>query len=155
VAVGPVRDGQGRRLRLELNAALLVTLMEPGPNRLHQIAQGVADLDRAVAFYRDVLQLPLIARFDPPGLAFFDLGSTRLLLERGASSALLYLAVDDIDATTATLTAAGVAFVDTPHLIHRDDAGQFGAPGSEEWMTFFHDSEQNLLALAERRPPSG
>jgi methylmalonyl-CoA/ethylmalonyl-CoA epimerase len=129
--------------------------MEPGSNRLHQVAQGVADLDRAVAFYRDVLQLPFIARFDPPGLAFFDLGSTRLLLERGASSALLYLAVDDIDATTTALAAAGVAFVDTPHLIHRDDAGQFGAPGREEWMTFFYDSEQNLLALAERRPPSG
>ena len=67
---------------------------------------------------------------------------------------MLYLAVDDIDATTTALTAAGVSFVDAPHLIHRDDAGQFGAAGGEEWMTFFHDSEQNLLALAEpgRRP---
>ena len=101
---------------------------EPGSNRLHQIAQGVTDLDRAVAFYRHVLQLPLIARFDPPGLAFFDLGSTRLFLERGASSALLYLAVDDIDATTTALTAAGVSFVDAPHLIHRDDAGHQAVP---------------------------
>ena len=64
---------------------------------------------------------------------------------------MLYLAVDDIEAKASALTAAGVAFVDTPHLIHRDDAGQFGPPGNEEWMTFFHDSEQNLLALAERR----
>jgi methylmalonyl-CoA/ethylmalonyl-CoA epimerase len=126
----------------------------PDPaNRLHQIAQGVEDLDRAVAFYCDVLELPCIARFDPPGLAFFELGGTRLLLERGASSALLYLAVDDIEAKSHALAAAGVVFVDAPHLIHRDDAGQFGPAGNEEWMTFFRDSEDNLLALAERRLP--
>ena len=129
--------------------------MEPECNLLHQVAQGVEDLDRAVAFYRDVLGLPFIARFDPPGLAFFDLEGTRLLLERGAPAALLYLAVDDIEAKTRALTAAGVAFLDTPHLIHRDDAGQFGPAGNEEWMTFFHDSEQNLLALAERRLAAG
>jgi methylmalonyl-CoA/ethylmalonyl-CoA epimerase len=119
--------------------------------RLHQVAQGVEDLDRAVAFYRDVLGLPFIGRFDPPGLAFFDLGATRLLLEHGAPAALLYLGVDDLDARVAALQAAGVEFLDAPHLIHRDDAGQFGPAGAEEWMTFFRDSEQNLLALAERR----
>ena len=129
--------------------------MTPTPSLLHQVAQGVEDLDRAVAFYRDVLGLPFIARFDPPGLAFFDLGSTRLLLEAGAPTALLYLAVDDIEAKAAALTAAAVTFVDTPHLIHRDEEGQFGPPGNEEWMTFFHDSEQNLLALAERRLAAG
>jgi methylmalonyl-CoA/ethylmalonyl-CoA epimerase len=119
--------------------------------RLHQIAQKAEDLDRAVAFYRDTLGLEFIARFDPPGLAFFDLGNTRLLLEPGASSAILYLEVDDIEATTKSLSAAGVEFVDEPHLIHRDDAGQFGPAGAEEWMVFFRDSEQNLLGLVERR----
>jgi methylmalonyl-CoA/ethylmalonyl-CoA epimerase len=40
--------------------------------RVHQIAQRADDLDRAVEFYRDTLGLPLTARFDPPGLAFFS-----------------------------------------------------------------------------------
>ncbi len=39
---------------------------------MHQVAQRAEDLDRAVGFYRDTLELPFIARFDPPGLAFFD-----------------------------------------------------------------------------------
>jgi catechol 2,3-dioxygenase-like lactoylglutathione lyase family enzyme len=47
---------------------------------LHQVAQKADDLDASVAFYRDVLGLRLIARFDPPGLAFFELGGSRLLL---------------------------------------------------------------------------
>ena len=153
MAGGSLRHGQGRGLGLELNVDVM--RREPGSNRLHQIAQGVADLDRGSPSIGTCCSSRSSRAFDPPGLAFFDLGSTRLLLERGASSALLYLAVDDIDATTTALTAAGVSFVDAPHLIHRDDAGQFGPPGGEEWMTFFHDSEQNLLVLAERRPPSG
>jgi methylmalonyl-CoA/ethylmalonyl-CoA epimerase len=122
--------------------------------RLHQIAQHVDDLDRAVAFYRDLLGLAFIARFDPPRLAFFDLGNTRLLLEPGAPSAILYLEVDDIESHAQSLRAAGVEFVDEPHLIHRDDAGTFGPAGTEEWMAFFRDSEQNLLGLVERRAPS-
>ena len=69
--------------------------MSDGRGRLHQVAQHVDDLDRAVAFYRDTLGLPLVATFDPPGLAFFDLGGTRLLLEMGAPSALLYLRSTD------------------------------------------------------------
>ena len=71
--------------------------MAAGLKRVHQIAQRTVNLDRAVAFYRDTLGLTLIARFDPPGLAFFDLGNTRLLLENGASSVVLYIEVDDID----------------------------------------------------------
>ena len=58
---------------------------------LHQVAQHADDLDRAVAFYSDVLGCEVIARFDPPGLAFLRLGSVRLLLDKAAPSALLYL----------------------------------------------------------------
>lgn len=118
---------------------------------LQQVALPYADLDRAVAFYRDTLGCPLRARFDPAGLAFFDLGGVRLMLERSASPALLYLDVDDIDAERSRLIALGVEFVDEPHLIFRDDAGDFGPAGNETWMTFFHDSEGNLAALAEQR----
>jgi len=121
-------------------------------SRLHQVALHADDLDRAVAFYRDVVGLPLVARFDPPGLAFFDLGNARLLLEGGAPASLLYLEVDAIEATRARLVDAGVTFVDEPHLIFADTEGTFGPPGTGEWMTFFHDSECNVVGLVERRP---
>lgn len=122
---------------------------------LRQVMVPVADLDRAVAFYRDVVGLRLIARFDPPGLAFFDLDGVRLLLERGPvpSGSVLYLAVDDVAAAVARLREAGVEITGEPHLIHRDDDGAFGEPGTEEWMAFVADSEGNTLGLAERRSP--
>jgi methylmalonyl-CoA/ethylmalonyl-CoA epimerase len=121
---------------------------------LTQVAQGVRDLDRAEAFYRDQLELPWLARFDPPGLVFFDLGGTRLLLEAGDTSSILYLTVDDIHDRFAALQDRGVTCTDPPHLIHRDDDGTFGTAGTEEWMAFFCDSEDNILALVERRPPA-
>ena len=118
---------------------------------LHQVAQRATDLDRSVAFYGGVLGLVLIARFEPPGLAFFRLGETRLLLEGLAPSTTLYLRVADISAAHEELCRRGVVFEDEPHLIHRDDDGRFGAAGQEEWMTFFRDPDGNLLALAARR----
>jgi methylmalonyl-CoA/ethylmalonyl-CoA epimerase len=123
------------------------------PSALRQVMSPVDDLDRAVAFYKDVLQLELIARFDPPGLAFFELHGVRLLLEDGTtpSASVLYLAVDDVVVETERLRAAGVQITGEPHLIHRDDEGAFGNPGVEEWMSFFTDSEGNTLGLSERR----
>lgn len=119
---------------------------------LRQVAQHVEDLDRAVEFYEGVLGMRLIARFDPPGLAFFDLGATRLLLEAGAPPAILYLGVDDVAATTEELRAAGVAIEAEPHVTHVDADGLFGPPGEAEEMSFFRDSENNLIGLAGRRP---
>jgi methylmalonyl-CoA/ethylmalonyl-CoA epimerase len=121
------------------------------PSRLHQIAQHADDLDRAARFYGDVLGFRLIAEFDPPGMRFFDLGNVRLLLERSAPSANLYLEVGDIAAAHSALAADGVEFVAAPHMIHRDDDGLFGPPGSEEWMAFLRDTEGNVVALVERR----
>jgi methylmalonyl-CoA/ethylmalonyl-CoA epimerase len=118
---------------------------------LLQVAQHAEDLDRAVAFYRDTLGLPFIARFDPPGLAFLDLGNTRLLLEANAPTAVLYLEVGDIEAAHRRLLDAGVDTIGEPHLIHTDNAGDFGPAGNETWMTFFHDTEGNTLAYVESR----
>ncbi|HKE77455.1 MAG TPA: VOC family protein [Acidimicrobiales bacterium] len=120
-------------------------------NHLRQVAQHVEDMDRAVAFYRDTVGLEFIARFDPPGLAFFDLGTSRLLLEAGAPPALLYLGVDDVASMTEQLRAAGVTIESEPHVIHVDEAGQFGPAGEAEEMAFFRDSEGNLVGLAGRR----
>ena len=121
---------------------------------LHQVALESADLERSVRFYRDQLGLPLIAEFDPPGIAFFQIGDTRLLLERLAAphpgSSVLYFRVSNIHAACETLKARRVVFDSEPHLIHRDDAGTFGVPGAEEWMAFFNDPDGNPLAIAAR-----
>jgi len=124
------------------------------PVELHQIAQHVDDLDRAVAFYADVLGCELIARFDPPGLAFLRLGSVRLLLDRAAPSALIYLRVDDVGTAADRLRAAGVTIETAPHLVHADADGVFGEPGWEEWMAFIRDSEGNLVGIASRHAPA-
>ena len=121
---------------------------------LRQVAQHADDRGRATAFYRDVVGLPLLQEYDPPGLSFFDLGGgTRLLLEEGAGSALLYLDVADIDGERARLESAGVTFVDDVHRIHVHD-GTMAPAGTEEWMTFFRDSEGNLVGLCEQRSSS-
>lgn len=117
---------------------------------LRQVGQPVADLDRAIAFYRDVLGLRLIA--NPGSLAFFDLAGVRLFMEKGpaGSGSVLYFAVPDIHQARQHLESRGVGFVDAPHVIHRDADGTFGPAGEDEWMTFFRDSEGNLLALSSR-----
>ena len=125
----------------------------PGITGLRQVAQHAEDLDRAVAFYRDVVGLPFLARFDPPGLAFFSLGATRLLIEKGAPPALLYLEVTDVAGAVEDLRSRGVAIESEPHVIFVDDQGQFGPAGEEEVMAFFRDSEGNLVGLATRRAP--
>ncbi len=119
---------------------------------LVQIAQRATDLDRASAFYSDLLGIAPAARFDPPGLLFFDLGGVRLLLESGAPTALLYLRVDDIHATVERLRAAGTTIRSEPHVIfaHADDT--LGPAGSAEWQAFITDSEGNTVGLVEHRP---
>ncbi len=121
---------------------------------LHQVAQHAEDVDRAVAFYTDVLGGEPIARFDPPGLAFLRIGDARLLLEHGAPSALIYLRVDDVGAAADRLAGQGVTIDSPPHRIHIDADGAFGEPGWEEWMAFIKDSEGNLVGLASRHAPS-
>ena len=120
--------------------------------QLVQIAQHAEDLDRATAFYRDLLGSDPTATYDPPGLVFFDLDGVRLLLDRGAPSALLYLAVEDIDATVARLRAAGVSVEGEPHVIFSHEDDPLGPAGTDEWMGFVRDSEGNLVGLVERRP---
>ena len=119
---------------------------------LTQVAQRVEDLDRAVEFYQRLLGTEPVGRFEPPGLAFFRLGSVRLLLERGAPSARLYLQVDDVRARTEALRAEGVTVVEEPHIIfsHPDDS--LGPAGTDEWMAFIRDSEDNVVGLVSQEP---
>ena len=116
--------------------------------QLSQIAMTAREMDRATAFYADVLGLKLLFRAGE--LSFFDLGGVRLMLAKPEPmfdhpGSILYFKVEDIAARHAELTAKGVNFIDEPHLIAR-------MPDHELWMTFFRDTEGNTLALmAERR----
>jgi methylmalonyl-CoA/ethylmalonyl-CoA epimerase len=116
-----------------------------GITRLGQIAINAKDVDRAAAFYQDVLGLRLLFKA-PPGLAFFDCGGVRLMLDRSDKpefdhlSSVLYFAVPDIQASYQKLKTSGVKFEDEPHLIAK-------MPAHDLWMTFFRDSEGNLMSL--------
>lgn len=116
-----------------------------------QIAITVSDLERAVAFYRDTLELKLL--FQVPGLAFFDCAGVRLMLstpeapaEQGNS--VLYFKVQDILAAAATLQTRGAGFDRGPHVVaHMSD--------HDLWMAFFRDPDRNLLALMSEVASAG
>lgn len=122
-----------------------------GIGRLHQVAQKASDLRRSVEFYGVVLGLELIATFDPPGLAFVRLGDTRLMLEGSAPRPRCTSGWTTSVRRSTSCGGGAWPFEDEPRVIFRDDEGRFGAPGQEEWMTFFRDPDGNLLALASRR----
>jgi methylmalonyl-CoA/ethylmalonyl-CoA epimerase len=119
-------------------------------DRIHQIAVYARDLDEAIAFYRDQLGATYLAKFDPPGLVFFDFSGTRILLEKTGPKASVYFRVADMQATYDDLKKSGIQFISEPHLIFRDDNGLFGPAGEEEWMAFFSDPSDNILALVSR-----
>ena len=120
---------------------------------LVQVAQRAVDLERATRFYTELLGHGPLATYDPPGLVFFDLGGTRLLLETRAPSAVLYLRVEDVEAEVARLEAAGVTITGRTHPIFRHDDDTLGPAGTEEWQAFLTDSEGNTVGLVELRVP--
>jgi methylmalonyl-CoA/ethylmalonyl-CoA epimerase len=128
------------------------TTKEPVMPRLVQVAQRATDLAVSSAFYADLLRVEPTATFDPPGLVFFDLDGVRLLLDRGAPAALVYLHVDDIDAAVDRLRERGVPVESEPHVIfgHEDDT--LGPAGTDEWMAFVTDPAGNTVGLVEQRP---
>ena len=123
--------------------------MSDSPSTVHlaqigQIAMPVRDVEKAIAFYRDVLGMRFLFKA-PPGLGFFDCAGVRLMLDGPAAAqagrgSVLYYKVEDIEDAFATLAGRGVAFEGKPHLIAK-------MPDHELWMAFFRDPDQNLLAL--------
>ena len=109
---------------------------------LSQISRRVEDLTRARAFWREILLIPELHAF--PGLAFFDLGGTRLMLRETGTreeADILYIATHDITAVHAALLERGAEMTGAPHMIHKHP------DGAEEWMAFFKDDEGRDLAL--------
>lgn len=116
-----------------------------GISHIGQIAITARDVERAAAFYQDALGLKLLFKA-PPGLAFFDCGGVRLMISRPEKpefdhpSSILYFGVPDIQAAHLRMKTSGVHFEDEPHLLAK-------MPDHDLWMTFFRDSEGNLMAL--------
>lgn len=125
-----------------------------GTVRLIQVAQHAQDLDRAAAFYAQLLDAQPTAVYDPPGLLFFDLDGVRLLLERGAPSSVLYLEVDDVGSTIRSLQDRGVEIIAEPHVIYHHADDSLGPAGTDEWMAFIKDTEGNTVGLVSRLSPA-
>ena len=121
-----------------------------GIERIGQIGIVVHDLQRAVAFYRDTLELKLLFQV-PPRMAFFDCGGVRLMLslpetaELDHPGSILYLKVPDIAAAHAALAARGVGFVAPPHQVARLETHDL-------YLAEFHDPDRNALALMSEVP---
>jgi len=112
-----------------------------------QILVPVTDLDRAVAFYENVLDLPLLFRF--PGNAFFDAHGVRLYLgeptEPGfAGVATLYFRVTDVTATLALLESRGASVRERPEIV-------FGTDDYDLWLAFVTDPDGYRIEVLQRR----
>lgn len=113
-------------------------------SRIGQIAIVVKDVERATAYYRDVLGMRFL--FAYPGLAFFDCDGVRIMLSRAESkefdhpASTLYFKVPEIRAAYESLRARDVAFIDEPHIVAR-------MPDYDLWMAFFRDLDGNTFAI--------
>ncbi|GJL56587.1 MAG: hypothetical protein NPIRA02_37190 [Nitrospirales bacterium] len=115
--------------------------------KLHTIRIFVDDWETACTFYEDTLQLPIRLKNPDLGWAEFDVGETRLGIERVAADDAegkqligrflgISFQVDDIEATYHTLMAHGVTFVQPPERQH------WGGT-----LAHFTDSSGNVLTL--------
>lgn len=114
---------------------------------LYLVRIFVDDWPRALAFYRDVLEMPVVFESEEMGWAELGLEGSHLAIERvadddeeGRSMVGRFLGVslevDDIQATYQTLCDRGVSFS--------------GPPARQPWggtLAHFEDPEGNVLTL--------
>ena len=116
---------------------------------LAQVHISVADIERSVRFYRDVLGMQHL--FTVPGtpMAFFASGDVRLYFgvpesDRFRSRCVNYFRVDDLDAEIARLRGLGET-VGEPTLAHRD-------ADHELWLADLTDPDGHHVILMQERP---
>ena len=116
-----------------------------GIEAVGQIAIAVTDVNKSLAFYRDVLGLQFL--FQPsPELAFLDCGGVRLMLttlqgeERDHKTSAIYYRVADIAAATEHIKAQGIEFVREPQMVAK-------MPDHDLWMGFVRDPDETLVGI--------
>lgn len=109
----------------------------------------VTDLERSVAFYRDMLGFYEID--SGSGSAVLASGDTRLVLRAvhdvsGAAGRLVYLnlEVGDVEAVYEELKRKGVQFVHGPRPVNRGDR-------LELWAASLHDPDKHNIAITQWR----
>lgn len=119
------------------------------PAEIGQIAITVSDVDRALAFYRDVLGLEFL--FAPAAeLAFLAAGPVRIMLStpqgggRIGANSILYFRVDQVEARYLRMLELGATAERPPQLAAR-------MPDHELWIGFVRDPDGNLVGLMEER----
>jgi methylmalonyl-CoA/ethylmalonyl-CoA epimerase len=112
--------------------------------KIAQIALTTQNLAKAVAFYRDTLGLKLM--FEVSGMAFFDIGGTRLMIgESKLDGALqnntyIYFDAGEWQETEEALIERGLKFDRPAEVVQR-------AEGKEHAIRFFKDPDGNALAI--------
>jgi predicted enzyme related to lactoylglutathione lyase len=96
--------------------------------RLAYVTKFVADMDAAVAFYRDVVGLKL--RFQSPEWTELDTGETTLALhlaseDHPSGSCQIGLGADDVDAFYRQSSQSGVEYVQPPEQQPWGKLGRF------------------------------
>src|SRR3954451_18068013 len=100
-------------LRSEVKLMTIATEKTIGISRLGQIQIPTHDVERAANFYEQVLGLKLLFKA-PPGLAFFDCGGVRLMLDRPEKPefdhprSFPYFPVPDLQRASAAMKEKGV-----------------------------------------------
>lgn len=110
-----------------------------------QIELFVLDLARAIEFYREILQLPLLVQTNSSAL--LESGAVHLMLSRANDSAAggsVYFEVGDIELRCEELKSRGVKFERDPHLVAL-------MPDHELRIASFRDPDGNKLALTCRK----
>lgn len=120
--------------------------------RLAQVALRAVDIDRATDFYTVLLEAEPVARFEPPGLVFFDLDGVRLMLDPNAPPSLVYLHVDNVHDTLDRLDGLAEVAV-RPQVIFTHEDERLGPAGFEEWQAFVRDTEGNTVGIVAFQRP--
>ena len=113
-------------------------------NGIAQVALSSADPAKLVAFYRDMLGVPVL--FEAGGMTFFQTGATRFMIgpaQPGQSiggDAIIYFEPRNWAEANAALEAAGVTFKGDATVVQQ-------APGRELALRAFKDPEGHTLAL--------
>lgn len=93
--------------------------------QVSHIIVRVADMARSLAFYRDLVGLPVLS--ESPVFTFLDAGSIRLALnaaagtEQDTSATEIVFEVDDVQAAYESMAARGVPFELAPRAVMENE----------------------------------